>query len=218
MLSQSIPGKAKTIFVTSTIPKEGKTFVSINMASVLALYGKKVLLIGMDLRNPKFNDYLKVNQNLGLSNYLSSDAIDLKDIIFKEEGFKDLWVMPSGVIPPNPAELLNSSKVEQMFEILKTQYDYIIVDTAPVSLVTDTLLLKQFADVFVYVVRANYLKKNSLIVPESLHRENKLPNMSILLNGLDHKKGYGYAYGYGYGYGYGAEEKILPWYKNLFKK
>ena len=220
MLAQTKPGVAKTIFITSTMPKEGKTFISVNVAKTLALYGKKVLLIGMDLRHPKFAEYLDIKSNVGVSNYLSSDKYALKDIVFKHENFDDLWVMPSGAIPPNPAELLNSGKVAEIFEQFKSEFDYIIVDTAPVSLVTDTLLLKQYADVFVYAVRANYLKKAALAVPESLHRDNKLPNMSILLNGLDYNKSYGYGYGYGYvyGYGYGKPEEKTPWYKKFLKK
>src|SRR5690606_38813175 len=164
MLSRANVGTAKTIFITSTMPKEGKTFVSVNLAKILALYGKKVILIGMDLRHPKFGDYLDTKSSKGVSNYLSSDKYSLDDIIFKQEGFENFYVMPSGAIPPNPAELLNSAKVEKIFDGLKKEYDYIIVDTAPVSLVTDTLLLKDFADVFVYAVRANYLSKNALTI------------------------------------------------------
>lgn len=220
MLSQTENNKAKSIFITSTLPKEGKTFVSINLSKTLAQYGRKVLLVGMDLRHPKFSDYLDVNSGIGVSNYLSSDKLSIADITFKQEGFKDFWVMPSGAIPPNPAELLNSSKVKELFDTIKNEYDYIVVDTAPVSLVTDTLLLNKFADVFVYVVRANYLKKNSLGLPESLHQEGKLPNMSILLNGISQNRGYGYGhgYGYGYGYGYGQEMKQKNWFEKMFKK
>ena len=150
MLAESTPGVAKTIFITSTMPKEGKTFISVNLAKTLALYGKKVLLMGMDLRHPKFTEYLNIKSNVGVSNYLSSDKYALNDIIYKQDGFDNFWVMPSGVIPPNPAELLNNHKVAEVFAKVKQDYDYVIVDTAPVSLVTDTLLLKQYADVFVY--------------------------------------------------------------------
>ena len=111
---------------------------------------------------------------------------------------------------------MNSAKVEQIFDGLKKEYDYIIVDTAPVSLVTDTLLLKDFADVFVYAVRANYLSKNALAIPQALYRDKKLPNMSILLNGLDYSKTYGH--GYGYGYGYGMPEEKRSKLANIFKK
>jgi capsular exopolysaccharide synthesis family protein len=218
MLAQSPTDVAKTVFVTSTLPMEGKTFASVNLARTLALYGKKVILVGMDLRHPKFAEYFDIDHRTGLSNYLSSDKYKPEDVIFKQEGFKDFAVMPSGVIPPNPAELLNSTKARDLFSKLEQTYDYIIADTAPVSLVTDTLLLKDFADVFVYVVRANYLRKDSLAVPQALHRENRLPNMSILLNGVDQRNAYGYGYGYGYGYRYGKEDEKKSWVAKFFEK
>lgn len=211
LLSHVTHERAKTVFLTSTLPKEGKTFVSINLAGTIALSEKKVLLIGMDLRNPKIQDYINVPIN-GVTNYLSSATASIQDYIIKIEGYADFYVLPSGIIPPNPAELLMGKKVGEMFEQLKQEYDYIIVDTAPVSLVTDPLLIAHFADAFIYVVRANYLDKRLLQVPEQLYQEQKLPNMSILLNDTDVSKGYGY----GYGYGYGPETAVLPWYRRFF--
>ncbi|HQV35240.1 MAG TPA: tyrosine protein kinase, partial [Flavobacterium sp.] len=123
MLATTDKEQAKTIFITSTIPKEGKTFVAVNIASTLSLYGKKVLLIGMDLRHPKIMEYIKIKSNVGLSNYLSNDKLKIEDIVYRQEGHKDFWVMPSGVIPPNPAELLNSTKISDLFDELKKQYD-----------------------------------------------------------------------------------------------
>jgi tyrosine-protein kinase Etk/Wzc len=211
MLSKVPDGQAKTVFLTSTFPKEGKTFVSVNLAATFALSGKKVLLIGMDIRNPKLDEYLTLPDR-GVTNYLSSKDLVLEDLIVKYTGYEDFHVLPAGVIPPNPAELLMSKKVDLMFESLKNRYDYIIVDTAPVSLVTDTLLIAKHADCFVYVVRANVLEKRMLNIPNTLYRENKLPNMCILLNDTDSTKGYGY------GYGYGVKVEKEPWYKTLFKK
>lgn len=121
--------------------------------------------------------------------------------------------MPAGVVPPNPAELLMGKKVPELFEQLKQDFDYIIVDTAPVSLVTDTLLISKYADAFVYVARANYLDKRMLSLPERLYQEKKLPNMSILINDTDSTKGYGY----GYGYGYGVEVEKKSFWKRFFK-
>ena len=121
----------------------------------------------------------------------------------------------SGVVPPNPAELLMTKRVENLFTIVKEEYDYIIVDTAPVNLVTDTLLIAKYADMFMYVARANYLDKRLLSIPQSLYKEKRLPNMAMILNDTDPKRSYGYGYG-GYGYGYVIEEK--PWYKKLFNK
>ncbi|MEL1240125.1 GumC family protein [Flavobacterium flavipallidum] len=210
MLAKVPEGIAKTIFLTSTFPKEGKTFVSVNLAATFALSGKKVLLIGMDIRNPKLDEYL-VLPNRGITNYLSSKDLNLEDLIIKQKGYEDFHILPAGVIPPNPAELLMSKKVDVLFETLKKQYDYIIVDTAPVSLVTDTLLIAKHADTFIYVARANFLEKRMLDIPNNLHRDQKLPNMCMLLNDTDSTKGYGY------GYGYGVKVEKKPWYKKTLK-
>ena len=210
MLSKTPEGQAKTIFLTSTFPKEGKTFVSVNLAATFALSGKKVLLIGLDIRNPRLDDYLTL-PDLGVTNYLSSKDINVESLIVKYPGFEDFNVLPAGIIPPNPAELLMNKKVDTLFETLKNKYDYIIVDTAPVSLVTDTLLIAKHADCFIYVARANFLEKRMLNIPNTLYKEQKLPNMCLLLNDTDSTKGYGY----GYGYGVAIEKK--PWFKNILK-
>lgn len=210
MLSKVPEGIAKTIFLTSTFPKEGKTFVSVNLAATFALSGKKVLLIGMDIRNPRLDEYLMMPER-GVTNYLSTKDLSLDDLIVKQNGYEDFYILPAGVIPPNPAELLMNKKVDVLFETLKKQYDYIIVDTAPVSLVTDTLLIAKHADTFIYVARANFLEKRMLDIPNGLHKDNKLPNMCMLLNDTDSTKGYGY----GYGYGHKVEKK--PWYKRTLK-
>lgn len=216
LLTNKSEGEAKTIFLTSTFPKEGKTFVSVNLASTIALSGKKILLIGMDIRNPKFDEYLNV-PNKGITNYLASNEnSNIEDYFVKMESYDSFYILPAGVIPPNPAELLMNKKVNEMFTNLKSKFDYIIVDTAPVSLVTDTLIIAHNADAFVYVVRANFLDKRMLELPEKLYREKKLPNMSILLNDSSTRKQYGY--GYGYGYGYEAETKNKKSWKNLFNK
>jgi tyrosine-protein kinase Etk/Wzc len=211
MLTKVSDGTAKTIFVTSSFSNEGKTFVSANLAVTFALSGKKVLLIGMDFRNPGLNEYFIVSDQ-GVTNYLSSNDLALNDLIVKHDGYKNFDILSSGVIPPNPAELLMSAKVDFLFKTLKSQYDYIIVDNSPVSMVTDTLLIAKNADCFIYVVRANLSDKRMLAIPDKLCTEQKLPNMCLLLNGTDSRKGYGY----GYGYGKAIERKV--WYKNLFKK
>ncbi|GEL12001.1 capsular exopolysaccharide family [Flavobacterium glycines] len=210
MLSKVPDGIAKTIFLTSTFPKEGKTFVSVNLAATFALSGKRVLLVGMDIRNPKLDEYLTLPDR-GFTNYLSSKDLNLDDLIIKQKGYEDFHILPAGVIPPNPAELLMSKKVDSFFETVKKQYDYIIVDTAPVSLVTDTLLIAKHADTFIYVARANFLEKRMLDIPNNLHRDQKLPNMCMLLNDTDSTKGYGY------GYGYGVKVENKPWYKRTLK-
>lgn len=189
-------GRSKTIFLTSTFSGEGKTFVSVNLAATIALSGKRTILVGTDLRNPRISDYIPSSER-GVSNYLTNNDASVEDFITKVDKFSDFHVLTAGSIPPNPAELLMSSKVDKMFDYLKANYDYIIVDTAPVSLVTDTLLIAKHADSFIYVIRANKLDKRMLEIPEGLHRDSKLPNMSILLNDTDSTKGYGYGYGYG---------------------
>jgi capsular exopolysaccharide synthesis family protein len=212
MLNTVPDGTAKTIFLTSTFPKEGKTFVSVNLAATFALSGKKVLLIGMDIRNPRLDEYLSM-PNQGLTNYLSSNDLRIEDLVVKCDGYENLYVLPAGIIPPNPAELLMNKKVETLFNELKSQYDYLIVDTAPVILVTDTLLIAKHADCFIYVVRANFLEKRMLAVINAIYKDGKLPNMCMLLNDTDSTKGYGY----GYGYGHELEAK-QPWYKKVSKR
>jgi capsular exopolysaccharide synthesis family protein len=210
MVSKVADNQAKTIFLTSTFPKEGKTFVSVNLAATFALSGKRVLLIGMDIRNPKLDEYLAL-PDYGVTNYLSSNDLKIEDLVVKQKGFENFYVLPAGIIPPNPAELLMSKKVDLFFNTLKAQYDYIIVDTAPVSLVTDTLLIAKHADCFIYVARANFLEKRMLSIPNGLFKERKLPNMCMLLNDTDSTKGYGY------GYGYGVAVKKVSWYKKVFQ-
>jgi tyrosine-protein kinase Etk/Wzc len=211
MLNKVQEGIAKTVFVTSTFPSEGKTFISVNLAATFALSGRRVLLIGMDIRNPKFGEYIDV-PSLGLTNYLASNENNVEDFIIKHKGYENFFILPSGVIPPNPAELLMGKRVDQLFEKLKKEYDYIIVDTAPVSLVTDTILVAKNADTFVYVMRANVLEKRMLSIANTFYKEKKLPNMCIVLNDTDSTKGYGY------GYGYGVRVDKKPWYKKIFSK
>lgn len=214
MLGQVPEDEAKTIFMTSTLAGEGKTFLSVNLAGTMALSKKKVLLMGLDFRNPKLNEYIDLPNNSGLTDYLSSRKALIGDYIFKSNNFDNLYVLPAGVIPPNPTELLMSKKLGELFAQFKKEYDYIIVDMAPVSLVSDTLMLSKHADATVYVVRANFLDKRMLHIPKILYKENKLNNMAVVLNDTKLNKSYGY--GYGYGYGVKVEEK--PWYKKIFNK
>ena len=215
MLTEVPEGKAKTIFITSTLPKEGKTFVTANLASTIALSDKKVLLIGLDIRNPKLTSYYDMPTK-GITNFLSQTDNPIEDYIAKIEGYDNLYALPPGAIPPNPVELLLNKRVDLMFAQLKEQFDYIVVDTAPVSVVTDTLLIAKNADAFIYVVRANYLEKRLLKVMESFYKDGKLPNMSVILNDSDWTKSFGY--GYGYGYGYGQDIPTKNWWQKLLRK
>ncbi len=199
----------KTIFVTSTISGEGKSFVSLNLAATMAQNKKRVLLIGLDLRAPKITDYLEIPDRKGVTNYILDDKLTLKDLIFNVSNIKSIDIISSGLIPPNPSELLLNERVKKLLDNAKKEYDFVIVDTAPVSLVSDTLLIADLADVFLYIARANHLDKRMLIVPKTLFKEKKLPNMAIVLNGTDSKRGYGYGYGY-------IEKEKKPFYKKFF--
>ena len=186
---------ANTIFVTSTTSQEGKSHTSTNLASSLSYSNLKVLLIETDIRVPKIEDYLGVKGENGITDYISDDSLSIDDIIVSVKDNEFLDVIPSGTIPPNPSELLMSDRVKLLFEYVKNKYDYIIVDTAAVGLVTDTLLISHFADMFIYVVSANNLDKRQLHVAQTMYDEKRLPNMTILLNGTKKKSGYGYGYG-----------------------
>ena len=142
----------------------------------------------MDLRAPKVTEYLNVPNRKGVTNYIKNEKLTAEDLIFPFPDVKGADVIVSGAIPPNPAELLLTKRVENLFLFLKKQYDVIIVDTAPVNLVTDTLLISKYADMFVYVVRANYLDKRLLNVPQELYNSKKLPNISIVLNDTNPKR------------------------------
>ncbi len=203
--------KAKTIFITSTLSGEGKTFIAINLASSLALLNKKVLLIGADIRKPKIANYLNIKNKKGLTHYLMDQNLNVNDIVYHDKQNK-IDVIVSGDIPPNPSELLLNGRFDDVLAFGKQNYDYIIIDTSPVNMVTDTLLLGHHADLFIYVVRAEYLDKRMLKVPQMMYDNKRLPHMAMLINDTDYdNKGYGY----GYGYGYGNHEK-KAWYKRIF--
>jgi tyrosine-protein kinase Etk/Wzc len=220
ILKSSETNKGQIIFITSTTSGEGKSFISINMSAALSLADKKVLLLGLDLRAPKVAKYLGIPERKGVTNFIKDPSLTVSDLKFSVAEIENLDIICSGVIPPNPAELLLTERIKEMFEIVEKEYDYIIVDTAPVNLVSDTLLISEYADLVLYVSRANYLDKRMLIVPETLYKEKKLANMAMILNDTDMSRGYGNGYSYGYGYGYGkaySEEKEKPWYKKIFK-
>jgi capsular exopolysaccharide synthesis family protein len=196
--------KAKLIFVTSTISKEGKSFISINLASSFGLLGKKVLLLGTDLRHPKIADYLSLaTPNKGLINLMTDDSIQHDDVILKKEksGFP-FDILLSGPIPPNPSEILMRKGVSDVFDGLKDHYDYIIADTAPVGIVADTLLISHLADATLFVARAGYLDKRALKILDSMNKDKRFVNLALVLNGQDYSKSKSYGYGYGYGLGY----------------
>ncbi|WP_460218951.1 GumC family protein [Psychroserpens sp. MEBiC05023] len=192
---QSSDHHCKTIFVTSTTAQEGKSHTTTNLASSFSFSEKKVLLIETDIRVPRVNDYLQIKADKGLTDFISDKTLSIEDITVKVKDNSFLDVIPSGTIPPNPAELLMSDRVAYLFDEAKKHYDYIIVDSSAVGLVTDTLLISQHADLFIYVVSANNIDKRQLHIAQTMYEEKRLPNMTTLLNGTVKKKGYGYGYG-----------------------
>jgi len=193
------------IAVTSTISSEGKTFISTNLAAVTALLGKKVLLVGLDLRKPRIHKILGIDNEEGMSTYLSGGCD--YDKVIKETSIKNLYYASSGPIPPNPAELIEDQRMKTFIETVKKEFDFIIIDTPPIAIVTDTLLLSQFVDMNIFIVRQRYSSKNTLELIQELYKTEKLKNMGIIINdiSLSGYYGYGLRYGYykGYGYSYG---------------
>lgn len=192
----------KVIMFTSTTSDEGKTFIASNVAISFALLGKKVVLVGLDVRKPRLAELFEIDDHHhGITNLLVKDEVNWSDV--KEQiipsGINDkLDILMAGPVPPNPGELVTRESLDQTMEQLKEHYDYILIDTAPVGLVTDTLALGRISNATVYVCRADFTQKASFGLINSLSMEKKLPNMSIVLNGVDlSKKKYGYYYGYG---------------------
>lgn len=203
--------KAEVIFVTSTIKGEGKTFISFNLSRTLASTGKKILLIGADIRNPKLHKFSDESlETKGLSDYLYDHDLGSEDIInTTNQDQIGVDVIFSGAIPPNPAELFMNDRLKNLLKKEEANYDFIIVDTAPTMIVTDTLLISPLADTTIYVTRAGYTEKKLLEFPKDLKLQGKLKGVAVVLNDVDYKKfSYGgkYGYAYGYGYGYGADE------------
>ncbi len=189
------------ISVTSTISSEGKTFTSINLAAIIAMLNKKVLLVGLDLRKPRIHKVFNLDNGEGMSSYLSGNC-EYQEII-KETSIDNLFYAPSGSIPPNPAELLETGKMKAFFERAKKEFDYIIIDTPPVAIVTDALLLAPYVDINIFIVRQRYTSKNTLGLIDELYRENKFKNLAIIINDISLSGYYGYGLRYGYSMGYG---------------
>lgn len=192
----------KVILMTSTTSGEGKTFIASNVSISFALLGKKVVLVGLDIRKPRLAELFEIDDHHhGITNLLIKDNITWDDVnkqIVNSGVNSNLDLLMAGPVPPNPGELVTRKSLEETMDILKEHYDYIVIDTAPVGLVTDTLALGRIANATVYVCRADYTQKSSFGLINGLAYEKKMPNMSIVLNGVDlSKKKYGYYYGYG---------------------
>ena len=207
------------ILVTSTISGEGKSFISANLAISLSLLGKKVVIVGLDIRKPGLNKVFNISKKEhGITQFLTNPTMNLMDLVQPSDINKNLFILPGGTVPPNPTELLARDGLDKAIETLRANFDYVILDTAPVGMVTDTLLIGHVVDLSVYVCRADYTRKAELTLVNELAENNKLPNLCIAINGLDlNRRKYGYYYGYGkygkyygygkrYGYGYGYGE------------
>ena len=191
---------SKVIYVTSSIKGEGKTFTANNLARVIASSNKKVLLIGADLRNPQIHMYYDFDRNLpGVSDYLFNENLDIRSIIQKDKSdFKNLDILSSGSVPPNPAELLVEDRFEELIDVVKSIYDYVIVDTAPTIYVTDTFLISKYADVTVYVIKQGLTEKKLLHHVKEVNNKKKLNHIALVLNGVVSDTNFGYGYGYVY--------------------
>ena len=198
---QEIDG-AKTLMITSSVSGEGKTFCSLNIATVFALSEKKTVIIGLDLRKPKLFDEFNLTNEVGIVNYLIKQKN--VDEIINHTHIPFLDVIISGPIPPNPAEMIMSDRMKDLIDELKQKYDYIILDTPPVGIVSDALELAQYSDVVLYIVRQNFTKKEMITSLNNRVKRGELNNTSVILNGFENKAKYGAGYGYGYGYGYGS--------------
>ncbi|MDC2014885.1 polysaccharide biosynthesis tyrosine autokinase [Bacteroides thetaiotaomicron] len=211
----------KVILVTSTVSGEGKSFTSANLAISLSLLGKKVVIVGLDIRKPGLNKVFNLSsKEKGITQYFANPEMDLMSLVQSSDVNKNLYILPGGTVPPNPTELLARDGLDKAIEILKKNFDYVILDTAPIGMVTDTLLIGRVADLSAYVCRADYTHKAEYTLINELFHEQKLPNLCTIINGVDLKKrkyGYYYGYGkygkhygygkrYGYGYGYGQEK------------
>ncbi|MFT3676148.1 MAG: polysaccharide biosynthesis tyrosine autokinase [Chitinophagaceae bacterium] len=201
--------KRPIILVTSSFSGEGKSFVSTNMGAVMGLAGKKTIILEFDIRKPRVLAGLKMGKYKGVINYLAGNS-ELNDLILKVPDAENLYVLPCGPVPPNPSELLLDPKVEALFEILREQYEVIIIDTAPVGMVSDAMTLGKFADCTLYLARQGHTYKKQIALIDEVYRENKLPKVSVVINDVKLKPGYGYygygRYGYGYGYIYGEKD------------
>jgi tyrosine-protein kinase Etk/Wzc len=197
------------LLVTSSFSGEGKSFVSTNIGSVIALTGKKTVILEFDIRKPKIIVGLDLKGKEGITNFIVGNAT-IQQIIIPVTQVENLYVIPCGPIPPNPAELLLDEKVKELFDYLKVNFDTIIIDSAPLGLVSDAVILSIYADATLYIMRQDYTLKKQLSLVDDLYKKNKLPKISLLLNDVKTSSSYGgyygnYGYGYGYGYGHGGD-------------
>ena len=217
------------ILVTSSTSGEGKSFISTNIGAVLALTGKKTAIMEFDIRKPKIMSTLNLPRKTGITNYIIGKAT-YEELAVPVPGIDNMFVIPCGPVPPNPAELLLDERLDELMQKLRAEYDYVIIDTAPVGLVSDAVMLGKHADAALYIVRHNYTFKKQLLLLDEIYSNKRLPALSIVINDIKAQGGYGRYYGYGgygySGYGYGTEyfedtkteSNIFSRVFNVFKK
>ncbi len=217
--------QGKIFFVTSAIKGEGKTFVAFNLANAYALFNRKILIVGCDLRNPQLHKHLDESRktNKGLTNYLYDGSLDWNDLVIKKQVDEYSFdVLLAGDIPPNPTLLLSSDRFEKLINESKTVYDIIIFDTPPTLLVTDSLIISKYADTTIYVTRSGKTEKELIKYSSKLSVDKKITNMGYVVNDIHFKRSYGYgynySYNYGYGYGYGRDIESVSWLRRITKK
>ena len=199
----------KVFVVTSSTSGEGKSFVSINLGITMTLAKKRVVIMEFDLRKPKISSYLGLSNEGGISGYLAGIS-DLSQVLKASGVHENLYIANCGPIPPNPGELLVLPTTKELIEELQEMFDVIIIDTAPIGLVSDALILSQYATINMFVVRQSYTIKDQVRMFDVLHKDHKIQSPALIFNGVEYKKKYGYGYGQGYGYGYSYGQGYGP--------
>lgn len=217
-LSFFLKGKEKTILMTSSMSGEGKSFISLNLATVLAISGKKIVMMEMDLRRPNLSNKLNIKNDFGFTNYVVNKEVSPEMIIKPSGTNENLFVISSGNLPPNPAEIIMNERTDLLIKYLTENFDHVIIDAPPVGMVTDAQLLSKFADLTLYVIRQRYTHKDQLVIPQDIYANKKMSNIALLVNDVKSSASYGYGYGFGYDYAYGAKEERKGFFEKLFKK
>jgi tyrosine-protein kinase Etk/Wzc len=217
-LSFFLKGKEKTILLTSSMSGEGKSFISLNLATVLAISGKRVVMMEMDLRRPNLSNKLNIKNDFGFTNYIVNKEISPERIVKPSGTHENLFVISSGNLPPNPAEIIMNDRTDALVSYLVENFDHVIIDAPPVGMVTDAQLLSKFADLTLYVIRQRYTHKEQLVIPQDIYANKKMSNIALLVNDVKSSASYGYGYGFGQGYAYGSKEEKKGFFAKVFKK
>lgn len=207
----------KTVLLTSSMSGEGKSFIALNLAAALAVSGKKVLIMEIDLRKPKVTAKLELDNKSGITNYIITPGMKPEDIIMPT-GLDNMFLVSSGPVPPNPAEIILHERMDALMNTVKAQFDYIIIDAPPIGLVTDAQLLGKYADLTIFLIRHRFTFKAQLSIAEDLYRNKKMKNIALLVNDVRKGSGYDGSGYYGDGYGYYSQEAPTPWIKRFFKR